>query len=405
MPRSSRATSSHVQPTRKHSERKPKPFVGCSRRMRIAREIKAVSPCRILRLNFVSLCEAPFRAGCFNSIDMSDTHVSLRAQLDRFPRLPLAAYPTPLHRLPRLSEQLQRPIYLKRDDEIGPGGGGNKTRKLEYLLAKAQQRGARRVATFGGLQSNHARLTAAAARRIGMEPHLFYFERKPPRLAGNLFLNELFGAKMHFIPFGGGGDAGMTLETTIRLVHLIAWLRIGPHTFIPVGGHSWRGCLGYVRAALELDEQARALGIDNAHVVMAAGSGGTLAGLIAGLYLIGSALRPLGIDVGRLWKGFPVSIARLASELCTRLNQPHTFTAAEIPLIVDTYVGSRYAAPTDQCLAAIRRLARSEGVILDPVYTGKAFAGLIDLVERRQLGRDEPIIFLHTGGLPALFAS
>ncbi len=206
----------------------------------------------------------------------------LYTQLDRYPRLPLAEYPTPLQFLPHLSEQLQRPIYLKRDDEIGPGGGGNKTRKLEYLLAeaqqRAQQRGARKVATFGGLQSNHARITAAAARQIGLEPHLFYFERRPPRLEGNLFLNELFGAEMHFIPFGGGGDARMTLETTIRLVRFIAWLRIGPHYFIPVGGHSWRGGLGYVRAALELDEQARALGIDKAHIVMAAGSGGTLAG-------------------------------------------------------------------------------------------------------------------------------
>lgn len=335
---------------------------------------------------------------------MSDLHVSLRSRLDRYPRLPLAEYPTPLHLLPRLSEQLQRPIYLKRDDEIGPGGGGNKTRKLEYLLAEAQQRGARKVATFGGLQSNHARITAAAARRYSMEPHLFYFERKPPRLEGNLFLNQLFGAHMHFIPFGGGGEASMTIETTIRLVRFIAWLRIGPHTFIPVGGHSWRGCLGYVRAALELDEQARGLGIENAQVIMAAGSGGTLAGMIAGLHLIDSSLCPLGIDVGRLWKNFPISIARLASELRARLNQPHAFTASDIPLIENTYVGSRYAVPTEPCQAAIRRLAQAEGVILDPVYTGKAFAGLLDLIERRQLGRDEPIIFLHTGGLPALFA-
>jgi D-cysteine desulfhydrase family pyridoxal phosphate-dependent enzyme len=336
-------------------------------------------------------------------LHMNIKRASLQAQLDRYPRLPLAEYPTPLHFLPQLSEQLQRPIYLKRDDEIGPGGGGNKTRKLEYLLAEAQQRGARKVATFGGLQSNHARITAAAARRLGFEPHLFYFARRPQRLEGNLFLNDLFGARMHFIPFGGG-NASMTLETTIRLVRLVAWLRIGPHYFIPVGGHSWRGCLGYVRAALELDEQAHDLGMDNAQVVMAAGSGGTLAGMIAGLHLIGSALHPLGIDVGRLWKDFPISIARLGSDLCARLDQPHTFTVAEIPLIENTYVGSRYAVPSEQGVAAIRRLAQSEGVILDPVYTGKAFAGLIDLVERGQLGRDEPIIFLHTGGWPALFA-
>ncbi len=334
---------------------------------------------------------------------MNTDHSLLQSQLDRYPRLALAQYPTPLHFLPHLSEQLQRPIYLKRDDEIGLGGGGNKTRKLEYLLAEAQRRGARKVATFGGLQSNHARITAATAQHCGLEPHLFYFERRPAHLEGNLFFNELFGAHMHFIPFGGGSDASMTLETTIRLVRLVAWLRIGPHYFIPVGGHSWLGCLGYVRAAIELDEQAHALGIDNAQVVMAAGSGGTLAGLIAGLHLLGSSLCPLGIDVGRLWKDFPISIARLASELCTRLNQPHTFSPADIPLIENTYVGSRYAVPTEQGLAASQRLARLEGVILDPVYTGKAFAGLIDRVERGQLGHAEPIIFLHTGGWPALF--
>jgi D-cysteine desulfhydrase len=339
-----------------------------------------------------------------DNLCMNSKYALLQTQLDCYPRVPLADYPTPLHFLPHLSEQLQRPIFLKRDDEIGPGGGGNKTRKLEYVLAEAQQRGARKVATFGGLQSNHARITAAAARRLGMEPHLFYFERKPPQLEGNLFLNELFGAHMHFVPFGNGGEANMTLETTIRLVRLIAWLRIGPHYFIPVGGHAWRGCLGYVRAAIELDGQAQTLEMGNAHVVMAAGSGGTLAGMIAGLYLIGSSLRPLGIDVGRLWKGFPASIARLANELCARLDQPRTFTPRDVPLIEGAYVGSRYAVPSEQGDAAMRRLAQFEGVILDPVYTGKAFAGLIDLAERGRLGRDEPIIFLHTGGLPALFA-
>ncbi len=334
---------------------------------------------------------------------MLDQRARLQAQLDRFPRLPLADYPTPLHLLPRLSHELKRPIYVKRDDEIGPGGGGNKTRKLEYLLAEAQQRGARKVATFGGLQSNHARITAAAARRCGLEPHLFYFERRPLQLRGNLFLNGLFGAKMHFIPLGGGA-ASMTIETTIRLVRLVAWLRIGPHYFIPVGGHTWRGCLGYVRAALELDGQARALGIENAYVIVAAGSGGTLAGLLAGLTLLDSPLQLLGIDVGRLWKDFPISIAHLATDLCAHLDLAQSLSPAQVPLLENTYVGPRYAVPTAQCLAAIRRLAQVEGIILDPVYTGKAFAGLLDLVEQQKLGRDEPIIFVHTGGLPALYA-
>jgi L-cysteate sulfo-lyase len=327
---------------------------------------------------------------------------ALRQKLDALPRLPLAEYPTPLEPLPRLSSELGRPLWIKRDDEIGPGLGGNKTRKLEYLLAEAQQRGERRVATFGGLQSNHARLTAAAANRLGMQAHLFYFEPRPSRLRGNLLLNRALGAKMHFIPLGGGG--GMSLEATIRLVRWVARLRIGRHYFIPVGGHSILGCLGYVRAALEIDEQTRLQGIQQAYLALAAGSGGTLAGLLAGLALIDSPLRLLGIDVGKLWKGFPHSIARLAGEVCAFLDEPRSFDPGQIPLVEERYVGEAYGRPSPEGNAALRCLAGREGILLDPVYTAKAFAGLLDLARRDEIGRDEPLIFLHTGGLPALFA-
>ncbi len=179
---------------------------------------------------------------------------SILLRLERFPRIPLTdPAATPLEHLPRLSSQLQRQVFIKRDDYLGPGLGGNKSRKLEYLLGEAQQSGMRKVVTFGGLQSNHARITAAAARKLGLEPHLFYFEKRPEQFAGNLSLNQLMEAHMHFLPLGAGGDGRMTIETTNRLVHLLAWLRLGRHYFIPVGGYSWRGCLGYVRAALEID--------------------------------------------------------------------------------------------------------------------------------------------------------
>ncbi len=325
-------------------------------------------------------------------------------KLDAYPRLPLAEYPTPLDPLPRLSEALRRPVYIKRDDLRGPALGGNKVRKLEYLMAEAQALGARTVVTFGGLQSNHACLTAAAACRCDMQPHLFFFERCPSPLTGNLLLSKLMGAKMHFLPIGGGGGAGMTLEMTNRLVRWLAWLRLGPHFFIPVGGHSWRGCLGYVQGALEIDGQARALGIQDSWLVLAAGTGGTLAGLLAGLTLCGSALRPLGIDVGRLWKGFPASIAGLASELCARLGEPQAFDAHQIPLVEGTYVGECYGVPSAAAIEACHQLARLEGIVLDPIYTGKAFAGLLDLAGRGRLDGNRPIIFLHTGGLPSLFA-
>lgn len=329
--------------------------------------------------------------------------IELYNKLDYFPRVALADYPTPLEFLPRLSEELGRRVYVKRDDELGPGLGGNKIRKLEFLLAEAQQQKARKVVTFGGLQSNHARLTLAAANRLGLETHLFYFERRPQNMAGNLLLNQLLGAKMHFIPLGGGGN-GMTLEQTIRLVRMIALALVGRHYFIPVGGHNWLGCLGYVRAALEIDEQARAEEIENAHLVLAAGSGGTLAGLLAGLALIGSPLQAQGIDVGKLWKGFPASIARLSNEICFHLGEPRQFSPQDVPLVEEIYVGKSYGVPSKMGQAALHRLARLEGLLLDPVYTAKAFSGLIDLAEKGRLGTDEPIIFLHTGGLPALFA-
>lgn len=330
---------------------------------------------------------------------------SILQKLESFPRIPLAnASATPLEYLPRLSAQVKREVFIKRDDVLGPGLGGNKTRKLEYLLAEAQQRGLHKIVTFGGLQSNHARITAAAARKLGMEPHLFYFEARPTELTGNLLLNQLLGAHMYFVPLGAGGDGAMTLETTNKLVHFLASLRLGRHYFIPVGGHSWRGCLGYVRAAIEIDSQARALGIENARLVLAAGTGGTLAGLLAGLTLIDSSLCLLGIDVGKLWKGFPVSLARLAGEICEHLGTKHAFEPGTIPLLEEIYSAPKYGVPSSECQEAIKLFARTEGILLDPVYTGKAFAGMLDLIEKGELGSNEPIIFLHTGGLPALFA-
>ncbi len=328
---------------------------------------------------------------------------ALTEKLDSYPRLPLAEYPTPLEPLTCLSKELGRPIYIKRDDQIGPGLGGSKTRKLEYLLAHAQKLNARKVVTFGGLQSNHARLTAAAACKLGMQAHLFYFDPRPALMKGNLAINQLLGARMHFVPLGSTG-AGMTLEATCRLVRLLALARVGPHYFIPVGGHGWRGCLGYVRAALEVDRQARQLGLEKAWLVVAAGSGGTLAGLMAGLALVESSIKLQGIDVGKLWKTFPASIAHIAGELCSRLGAPLHFHPAQVPLIESEYCGEAYAVPTRAGEEALRRMAGSEGVLLDPVYTAKAFAGLLDLVERKQLGENEPVIFLHTGGNPALFA-
>jgi 1-aminocyclopropane-1-carboxylate deaminase/D-cysteine desulfhydrase-like pyridoxal-dependent ACC family enzyme len=159
-----------------------------------------------------------------------------------------------------------------------------------------------------------------------------------------------------------------------------------------------------VRAALEIESQAQAFGIEGAHLVLAAGTGGTLAGMLAGLTLIESSLRPLAIDIGVLWKGFPASLAHVAGEIYRRLGEDRAFAASEIPLLERTYAAPKYGVPSAACQAAIKQLARTEGILLDPVYTGKAFAGMLDLLEKGELGSNEPIIFLHTGGLPALFA-
>lgn len=327
----------------------------------------------------------------------------LKQAVGRYARFPLAGYPTPLEPLPRLSAQVGRSLWIKRDDTLGPGLGGNKTRKLEFLLAEARRRGDRKIVTFGGLQSNHARITAAAANRLGLETHLFFFEPRPKQLTGNLEVDCLLGARLHFIPLGGS-SANRTLEQTIRLVRIVARLLVGRHFFIPVGGHDPLGCLGYVEAAAELEYQRSQAGMERAVVITAAGSGGTMAGLIAGQGLLNSSLNVVGIDVGKLWKGFPDSICALAGDTCSLLDQPCSFRPEQIRLVESRYVGSGYGLPSPAGTDALHRLAECEGILLDPVYTAKAFAGMLDMIARGELGEREPIIFLHTGGLPALFA-
>jgi L-cysteate sulfo-lyase len=337
-----------------------------------------------------------------------DTHSKLRQRLSQFPRIPYAGLPTPLEPLPRLSAKLKGPqLWLKRDDNFGPGIGGNKGRKLSFLMANVQQQGKQKVVTYGGLQSNHARMTAAACAALGLEAHLFFFEKRPLSLEGNLLLDTLLGANLHFIPFGGGGDASMTLETTNKLVYVLSKLLVGLRSyFMPVGGHTVVGCLGYVEAAWEIHDQVSTLGLplEKVTVITAVGSGGTLAGLMAGLQLIQSPIRLLGIDIGKLWKAFPVSLAKLASDLCGVFDEPTHFSLADVPMIEAVYAGAGYSILNAETVSAIRLLAQTEGVILDPVYTGKAFAGLLDLIHKKHFQPDEHLIFLHTGGFPGNWA-
>lgn len=336
------------------------------------------------------------------------TAEELQERLGKFPRLSYGQYPTPLEPLDNLTSLLNGPrLWVKRDDQLGPGMGGNKGRKLEYLMAEVRRLEKKKVVTFGGLQSNHVRMTAACCAALGLEAHLFFFDKRPDVLEGNLLLDRLFGAKLHFIPAGAGGDASMTIETTNRLVRLVSLALAGPGTyFIPVGGHNVTGCMGYVRAALEFGKQIAEKGLENERitVITACGTGGTLAGLLAGFRLLATPVKVLGIDVGKLWKSFPASIARVANELCQVLGQVGKIQPAEVPLIEGKYVGQGYAVFDKAAAEAIKMLARSEGIILDPVYTGKAFSGMLDMIRRGYFDREEHIIFLHTGGAPGLWA-
>ncbi len=330
--------------------------------------------------------------------------LALARALERLPRRCLGAYPTPLDYLENISRELGRRVFVKRDDTLGPVAGGNKTRKLEYLLAEALEQGAKKVVTVGGAQSNHARLTAAAARICGLEPHLLLFGKKPKKVSGNLLLDRLVGAEVYFIPPGPIASDGCTFEELDAYVREEAFARVGDHYHVPLGGSNGLGSVGYVRAALEIEEQAHAAGVADAWIVVATGSGGTLAGLLAGLHAIGSSLRLVGIDVAKIWTNYPELVARLANEALELIGLSEDVGPGDVSLIENTYVGQGYAVPTSEGTAAIESLARSDGVLLDPTYTGKAFAGLLDLHATGHFGEGDPVIFWHTGGLPGLFA-
>ena len=341
----------------------------------------------------------------------SSTPPAWQQRLDATPRLPLVHLPTPLEPLDRLRAALGGPeggvphLWVKRDDGVGLGVGGNKARKLAYLLADAQARGARKVASFGGLQSNFLRAMASACARAGLEAHCLYFEPRPSRLTGNLLLAHLMGARLHFIPLDSGRGP-RSLHGTARLVRMVASLHpaIGPRRlyFLPVGGHTPLGCLGYVPAAVELVQQAADAGFRPDAVVAAAGSGGTLAGLLAGFHLLAAPVQTVGVDVGNLWTGFGQDILDMAGRVAARLGCPHTFAAGDLTLHAGA--GPGYARPHPPAQDAVELAARSQGLLLDPVYTGKAMAGLVDLIRAGRFRSDQQVIFLHTGGTPALFA-
>jgi D-cysteine desulfhydrase family pyridoxal phosphate-dependent enzyme len=305
--------------------------------------------------------------------------------------LPLAHRPTPLEPLDRLAEWLGGPrLLVKRDDQTGLALGGNKARKLEHLCAEALAQGCDTLVTGGGPQSNHCRMTAAAANRLGLACHLALAGKAPDTPTGNLLLDHVLGAELH----ATGAREYYEIEASIEAVADEVRSAGGRPYAIPVGGASVTGALGYVDAARELAGQLSGP-VD--WIVLADGSGGTHAGLLAGL---DGRSRILGIDVGTR-PDLDDRVPELAEATAAAAGR-HA-PGAEIH-VDHTRFGAGYGRPTPECLEAIRATARLEGLILDPVYTGKAMAGLIGWIREGRFTDQQSVLFWHTGGAPALFA-
>jgi len=323
--------------------------------------------------------------------------------LSEFPRVRLAHLPTPLEPLDWLSAELGGPrIFVKRDDCTGLAFGGNKTRKLEFLLADARKAGADTVITAGGLQSNHVRQSAAAASRLGLTSHLVlqrYVEWPDDAYleSGNLLLDGLLGAKVHVVP----PDAPRAQEME-RLAERLRSEGATPY-IIPAGGSNALGGLGYAVAAGEILDQAETLGIEVGSVVFATASGGTQGGLISGFALRNAKVDVIGINVDVKDAELADKVAGVARGTANLLGLGDLGVDRDIA-IVDDYGGEGYGLPTPEMRETVGRLAHLEGLVLDPVYTGKAMAGLIGLARQDRFDAKRAVVFIHTGGLPGLFA-
>ena len=319
--------------------------------------------------------------------------------MTKYPSFPLAALPTPLERMDRLSETLAGPeIWIKRDDQTGLATGGNKTRKLELLIADALAHDANVVLTAGAAQSNHCRQTAAAAARAGLDCVLVLRGEPIPReqWSGNLLLDDLLGARTWW---AGADDVLDALEAATQ-AERAAGRRPYP---IPVGGSNAVGAAAYAQAFEELWGQMAAHGVDFDRVLFASGSGGTQAGLVVGARACGYEGKVLGISVSRTSDDLSAKVSALLEPTAAGLGLDLAFGPEDV-LVNDDYLGGGYGVLTDVEREAVRLVARKEGILLDPVYTGKAMAGLLDLVRRGEIGADERVLFWHTGGTPALFA-
>jgi len=320
-------------------------------------------------------------------------------RLDSLPRHLLGAWPTPLTEAPRLAQRLGlHRLLIKRDDCTTLGGGGNKVRKLEFLMADALGKHADTIITCGGIQSNHARLTAAAANAVGIPRSILVLGGPLPEAdQGNLILDAVLGAEVRLM-------ADATVKDMIAEMDAVAedLRKQGANPYVmPLGGSSALGDMGYVECMREL--AAQLTGEEAPTVVVAVGSGGTLIGCAIGLKLFLPNARLIGVSVTGKADSIVRHLLPIANEAAQLLGLSEPFTAADLP-ICDGYYGQQYGVPSDLGNQAILTAARTECLILDPVYTGKAMSGLIGLALDGEIDRSRPVVFIHTGGMPALFA-
>ena len=327
--------------------------------------------------------------------------------IDRKRRVSLVHAPTPLEPLRGLSKLLGGPeLWIKRDDCTGLALGGNKARKLEFILAEARGADADTLLTVGASQSNHVRMTAAAARVAGMESISLMFADAHAAIGGNLLLDEILGSRIEALPFTFDESTPQKIEAFVdaRMNELRGEGR--KPFFIPAGGATPLGSLGYFRATEELAAQARREGCRVDTVVLAFSTGGTLAGVLLGVdaLRLDWSVKAVSVAPAGLWeRGGVAPYRQIAKDAAALLGLDFRLPEDRAEVLYD-YVGPGYAVTTPECAEAIRTAARTDGILLDPVYTGKAMAGLIDMIRTGRIAKGRTVVFLHTGGAPALFA-
>ena len=330
-------------------------------------------------------------------------------QLGSIPRLQLGEFPTPLQELKNLSHKLGGPrIFVKRDDLTGLGLGGNKLRKLEYALAEAAEQGATVVITVGGPQSNHVRLTTAACNKLGLKTVLVIRGKLPDKPSGNLLIDHILGpSEIHYVGadgFPAKGELDQIADAKAEEIAKRLQSEGEVPYFIPNGCRAIHGAMGYGSCVLEMVGQFRNLQLAPTVVFTAIGTSSTLTGLILGAHLFTQdQLKIVGISVASASDVLTARVAQQLDDATVAFELPSTVPREAID-ILDEYVGSGYGIPTEAMKEAVLLTARSEGVLLDPVYTGKAMSGLIDRVRAGDYTQDDIVVLLHTGGTPALFA-